>query len=129
MLTAVLLLPAFTGDDGVPLSSYPMYARERSNVIEFVVPVGLDAADAERRLSTMTIAGTRDPLIAESFLRSEVAAGRVAELCTEIARRSAGDNEVVTIEIRTEVHRVVDRARGEDSLVSQQVVSRCSVPR
>lgn len=124
LLVALLSLPAITGDDGVPLSTYPMYARARSTVTEFVVPVALDANGVEQSLSTSTIAQTRDPLIAESFLRTEIAAGRATELCGQIAGRVTND-QVVAIEIRTERHRVVDRALGDPSLIEDQVLARC----
>lgn len=124
LLVTVLVIPAVTGTDDIPLSTYPMYANPRSSIVEFVVPVALDAGQVERDLSTTTIAETRDPLIAESFLRSEVAAGRVSELCQQIAMRIT-DEQVVSIEIRTERHRVVDRALGDPSLIDQQVVARC----
>lgn len=124
LLVAALAIPAVRDGDGVPLSSYSMYARARSDIIEFVVPIGLDATGSDRELSTTTIASTNDPLIAESFLRDEVAAGRVEQLCQQIASRIS-DTALVAVEIRSERHDVVNRVLGEPSLIEQQVLARC----
>jgi len=127
VLLVVALVPAFRDGDGLPLSSYSMYAQPRSDTVEFIVPVGLDLEGKERPLTTRTIAATSDPLIAEAFLRDEVRTGRAQELCSDIAAR-VGDDGVVSIEIRSERHRVVQRALGNESLVEVLVLASCQVP-
>lgn len=120
----VLALPLFGVDDSVPLSSYPMYARPRADTLSFVTAVGFDARGAEIELSTRQIADTRDPLIAETWLRGEVGQGRAASACAAIASRS-GD-QVVAVEIRREQHLVAERAQGNDSLLERSVVAACA---
>jgi len=126
ILLVVMLVPAFRDDDGLPLSSYPMYARPRASAVEFIVPVALDASGSELPLRTETIADTSDPLIAEAFLRDEVRAGRTESLCQQIAERTAGD--VTAIEIRSERHEVVDRVLGDPSVVETTTLASCSAP-
>lgn len=125
-LVLVMLSPAVRDGDGVPLSSYPMYATPRSDVLEFVVPVALAEDGGTVSLSTQTIAATNDPLVAESFLRREVAAGRARVLCEEIAARAKDDTNIVAVEIRLERHRVVERIREQDSLTETRSLASCS---
>lgn len=128
-MLAALSLPLFAVGDGVPLSSYPMYASPRAEVVEFVVVSGLDQRDEAVALSTVLIADTNDPLVAESYLRREIAGGRADTLCREVARRIelSGLDEVVRVAVRTEEHSVVDRARGLDSMIASDAVTECAV--
>jgi hypothetical protein len=119
-----LLSPLVRSGDGVPLSSYSMYATPRQDVLEFVVPTGV-TSEGDTRLSTQTIAATRDPLIAETFLRREVAAGRAAPLCEQIAGRVV-DPEITRVELRVERYDVVDRALGVEAPIETTVVASCS---
>ncbi len=124
-LVALMASPLVRSGDGVPLSSYPMYASPRADVVAFVVPAGRTADGAPKKLSTRTVAATNDPLVAESFLRDEVEAGRAASLCEQIAQR-VGNQEIVAVDIRVERHRVVERIRGTESLVESRVAASCS---
>ena len=123
-LAALLLVPAISGGEGVPLSSYPMYAAPRAQALEFVVPVGLTNAGETVALSTRTIAGTSDPLIAESLMWREIRAGRASQLCDSIAER-IDDGPIVDIEVRREAHQVTERALGRPSLITSEVVATC----
>lgn len=123
-LLALLLAPAVRPGDGVPLSSYPMYASPRSAEVEFVVARGITAAGDPVRLSIDQAAGTSDPLIAETRLRSEVAGGRGDGLCREIANRVRADG-LVEIEVRSERHDVVAQVQGRPSLLAAETVARC----
>jgi hypothetical protein len=67
-LLGVLMSPVVRNRDGLPLSTYPMYATARSNIVGFVVVRGVTSGGEHVDLSMFTIARTRDPLIAESFL-------------------------------------------------------------
>jgi molybdate-binding protein len=72
-----------------------------------------------------TIAGTDDPLIAESSVAEAIASGRADALCVQIARRASG--VLVRIEVVEERHDVVARAKHESSLVDRQVKAACEV--
>lgn len=123
---ALLLSPALRDGDGVPLSSYPMYATPRSGEVEFVVARGITPAGEVVRLDIEDAAATSDPLIAETRLRREVAAGRAVDLCREIAARVA-DTGLASIEVRSERHDVVAQARGHSSLLQGATVAECAV--
>ena len=124
VFVALLLSPAVRPGDGVPLSSYPMYASPRSAVVEFVVAHGI-APDGEIvALTIAQAAATSDPLIAETRLRNEVAAGRAPALCRDIATRIDA-TEIAEIEVRTERHDVVAQVRGLPSLLAAETVARC----
>lgn len=123
-IVLTLLSPLVRAGDGVPLSSYSMYATPRQEVLEFVVPTGV-TSDGDRRLSTQTIAATRDPLIAETLLRREVAEGRAAQLCDQILARVT--NPAITrVELRVERYDVVDRALGAEAPIETTVITSCS---
>ena len=122
----ILLSPAIRPGDGVPLSSYPMYASPRSGEIEFVVAHGLTASGETLPLSITEVAATSDPLIAETWLRGEVAAGRSDALCQTIAARIEAPN-TVEVEVRSERHDVVAQVQGRSSLLDAETVARCPI--
>ncbi|MFW2381789.1 MAG: hypothetical protein ACN4GZ_08540 [Acidimicrobiales bacterium] len=113
-LLAALLSPVVRNRDGLPLSTYPMYATARSNLVSFVTVRGFaDEGDAVD-LSMFTIARTRDPLIAESFLSDTVRRGEADRLCSDVADRV--DDPVIRIEVATERFDVTDRSSGDPPL-------------
>ena len=124
-LLAIVVSPVVRDGDGVPLSSYPMYAAARSAEVEFVVAYAVDAEGAVLALSIEEAAGTSDPLIAETKLRREVAEGRGDALCGEVAGRVGGRPDLVEVEIRAERHDVVERVQGRPSVVTSETVARC----
>ena len=124
-IVAALLVPVTGGRDGVPLSSYPMYAVPRGAEVGFVVAYGVDGAGGSTPLPIEVTAGTRDPLIAETSLRT-AANGDAVATCEQIAARA--DTAFERIEIRTEVHDVVARSRGEVSLLSSSTLVACERP-
>lgn len=121
---ALLVSPVVRDSDGVPLSSYPMYATPRSGEVAFVIARGVDAEAGVVRLSIEQAAATSDPLIAETRLRNEVTAGRAADLCREIATRVA-DIGLVRVELRLERHDVVAQVQGRASLLASETVAEC----
>jgi len=84
---AVLLLPAFSGQDSFPISTHPMYATVRGDTADFVTAVGWSTEGREVSLDIEEIAGTDDPLVADQRTRSAAQAGDVRELCSTIAQR------------------------------------------
>ncbi len=123
---AILLSPAIRPGDGVPLSSYPMYASPRSGEVEFVVAHGLTASGEAVPLRITVVAGTSDPLIAETWLRGEVIAGRSVALCQTVAERIEAP-EIIEVEVRSERHDVVAQVQGRSSLLEAETVARCPV--
>ncbi len=125
VLITALISPAIRNKDGLPLSTYPMYANTRSNVSSYVTATGVTQTGTNRTLSTSTIAETMDWLIAQSFLNDAVARGEGAQICQQIAERALGG--LTAIEIATERHDTVARLRGEGSLLHRKVHARCEV--
>ena len=126
VLLGALLAPAALDRDGLPLSTYPMYAHTRDSVVD-IVAVQARASGADIELSIGEIAATRDPLVAQSYLDDRAAAGRADEVCRESADRIGDDHpDGVDVVVARERHRVVDRARGQSSLEERDVLARCS---
>ncbi|MBT8241514.1 MAG: hypothetical protein KJN63_09835, partial [Acidimicrobiia bacterium] len=103
----------------------PMYAGTRSNVVAFVVVRGVTAGGEPEELSMFTIAQTRDPLIAESFLADSVRRGDADELCTAVAGRV--EDPIILIEVATERFDVATRSSGDPPL-DRTVLATCAVP-
>lgn len=123
-LLAALFLPVVRDRDGLPLSTYPMYATARSNLVSFVTVRGFTSAGDTVDLSMFTITQTRDPLIAESFLSDSVRRGEAEELCSDVADRV--DDPVVRIEVATERFDIADRSSG-DPPVERTIHTSCPV--
>jgi hypothetical protein len=123
---AAVLWPVVRGHDSFPLSTYPMYAQRRGDVVAIATAVGIDAEGRSRRLSLHTIADTDDPLIAESALQRAIASGSADATCREIAAR-AGEG-TVAVELVEEWHDVAAQATGRDSLRDRTVHATCEVP-
>ncbi len=125
---AALLLAVVRDRDSFPLSTYPMYAFERPDVVAFPTAVGVDHDGARHRLDLDLIGASDDPLIVASLVRQAVRGGEAAALCDQIAARSARrELDFTTIEIVTERHDVVARATGEPSLTSSDLHASCAV--
>jgi hypothetical protein len=124
---AAVISPVLRDRDSVPLSTYPMYADRGARLGVLATAVGVDAAGAVHRLSLETIAGTDDPLIAESSLDDAIRAGRAGALCAQIAARAGG--QLVRIEVVEERHDLVARAKHESSLLERRLDASCEVSR
>jgi hypothetical protein len=122
---AAVVSPTVRDHDSFPLSTYPIYATAREDVVSISTAVGIDAAGRVRRLDMATIADTDDPLIAESLVDHAIHSGGADRLCAEIAARAAAD--IDAIEVVEEHHDVVARASGKDSLVKRSVHAQCRV--
>ena len=124
-LIAALVSPAVRNADGLPLSTYPMYSSTRSNLSTFATASGVDEHGDRSTLSALIISGSRDRLIAQSFLNDAVGRGDAAQVCSEIASRV--DRTLSAIEIAREQHDTIARLRGEPSLRSREVQASCEV--
>jgi hypothetical protein len=126
VVLAAVIWPVVRGHDSFPLSTYPMYAQRRGDVVAIATALGLDANGGTRKLSLRTIADTDDPLIAESALRQAIALGAADATCREIAARAR--TGTVAVELVEEWHDVVAQATGRDSLRDRVVHATCEVP-
>ena len=125
-LLAALVSPAVRNADGLPMSTYPMYASARGSVVSFVTAAGLDDDGGRSTLSALTISGSRDRLVAQAFLNDVVRRDNPAEACAEITERVDNDT-VAAVEIAFERHDTVARLRGEGSLLEHNVLAVCEV--
>ncbi len=118
-LLGALVSPAVRNVDGLPLSTYPMYSSTRSNLSTFATASGVDEHGDRSTLSALVISGSRDRLIAQSFLNDAVGRGDAAQVCSEIASRV--ERDLTGVEIAREQHDTIARLRGEPSLRSREV--------
>jgi hypothetical protein len=126
---AALWVPVVIDRDSYPLSTYPMYSRARASEVSFVIATGLDDTGQQLRLSLGLIGASDDPLVVAGELRAAVADGRAEQRCERIAERvrQDGDGRVVTIQVVTERHDVVERVAERESLLDRKVHARCPV--
>jgi hypothetical protein len=121
---AVLLIPAVSGKDSFPISTYPMYAFRRASTDRFQAVLGEDSAGTMRPLPMHQVADTSDPLIAESLIDQAIRTGSAMRLCERIALRVNADvDRVLVVE---EVHNVVNKLRGVASLQERVVHANCA---
>ncbi|WP_421119723.1 hypothetical protein ACE2AJ_20610 [Aquihabitans daechungensis] len=131
LVTAVVLLavvsPVLRDRDSFPLSTYPMYASTRPEVVAFSTVLGYDDAGERVRLSLRTIARTDDALIGQSRIGHAIDSGTADALCTEVADRAP--DAVTRIEVVTERHDVIDLAARDESLIDRAVHASCEPAR
>jgi hypothetical protein len=120
---AAVVSPAVRDRDSMPLSTYPMYATARPDVVVLATAVGIDDRGAARRLSLDTIARSDDPLITESRVDEAIRSGGAGALCREIAGRVGDD--IAAVEVVEERHDLERYAAGDPSLVRRHVHATC----
>lgn len=131
LVLGAVLLPAVRNRDSFPLSTYPMYARQRDVIAIVPAAIGVDATGVRRRLSMATIARTDDPLIAAASLRNAIGSGTAEALCAEIATRAPAG--IVVVEIVEERVELVKAATSTDASLDpagpeRTVHASCEVP-
>jgi len=132
VLVAAVVSPVLRDphDDGFPLSTYPMFARERGRTIAVAYPIGRTAGGA-RRVLEPRFCGTREVLQALSLVDDALASGGGDALCSRIAAAVAQDRayrDVVAVELVVGTHDAVDYL-VRDRLGEESVRARCGVVR
>lgn len=123
---AALVAPVVVNRDSFPLSTYPMYARNRSTEVSFVTAQGVRADDELTTLSLGTIGNSDDPLVVAGELRAAIRRDEADDRCRTIAGR-IDDTTIEYVEVVTERHDTVVRLEGGDSLIRRSVHARCEV--
>lgn len=123
---AALVAPVVADRDSFPLSTYPMYARNRSTEVSFVTAQGVRNDDDLVPLSLGTIGDSDDPLVVAGELRAAIRRDEADERCREIAARVDDDN-IEHVEVVTERHDTVVRLEGGESLIRRSVHAQCEV--
>ena len=124
----LLFLPVALDRDGLPLSTYPMYSRARSQTVTFATAAGVDGDGRSVELSLETVGASDDPLVVVGELRAAIRDGTADRRCREIAARIDADGEVLAVEVVTETHDVVARVADEPSVLDRDVHATCEVP-
>ncbi|MEL7207059.1 MAG: hypothetical protein AAGK32_02310 [Actinomycetota bacterium] len=113
--------------DGFPLSTYPMFARDRGDSAWVDTAIGrTDDGDAVR-LTTELISGNDEPVLASATVTRAIRSGATADLCEEIAARvqADGGDGIATVEVVGELH---DLDRFEpDEPIERRVLAECGV--
>lgn len=135
VLAAVVVPPLVPpAADSYPLSTYPMFSRDRPARSVVATLVGLDADGHRQRLSPTLIGGTDEPMQAVATAAG-AASGSDAEarrLCVQVAQRVAGSDrvEVVAVVLQVEEHDpVAFLTGGRDEPLGIRARARCEVPR
>jgi hypothetical protein len=113
--------------DGFPLSTYPMFSRDRGRVVEVSTAVALDADGDAVRLPPSVIATTDQVLVAAAAARRAVTGGPAAasSLCEEVAARAGGRGTEVAIVV--ERHDAIAWSAGEREPLERRVVAQCPI--
>lgn len=130
-MIGLLLVPVALDRDDFPLATYPMYSRERDDVVRLTTAVGLTTDGDDRRLGLDVVGDTDDPLLAVGELRAAVRRGEADRRCAEIAQRVASAQrleDVVEVLVVAERHDVVEHVRTGDGFRDRTVRARCPVP-
>lgn len=133
LATAAVLVPGVRlladegAPDGFPLSTYPMFARDRGRVVEVAtVVVARDGGEVER-LSPSTIAGTDQVVEASVVVATAVRRGptAAAALCEEVLGRARGLGPDAELQVVVERYDTVRWAAGDDDPDERRVVAAC----
>jgi hypothetical protein len=113
--------------DSYPLSTYPMFSYDRGRESALPTAVGVTLEGQVRRLSPELISGGYEPVRAFATVEAAIQNGDTAELCLEIAERTAKNRaaDVIAIEVVTEVHDVVAWFDGDKEPSQRIVHARC----
>lgn len=135
VVAAVLVPPLVPpAADSYPLSTYPMFSRDRGARSAVATLVGLDADGVEHRLSPTLIGGTDEPMqaVATASGAARGSAADQARLCAQVADRVASSDrtELVEVSLQVEEHESIPfLTDGRTEPLSTRVLVTCAVPR
>jgi hypothetical protein len=135
VLSPALLDPHAPGTDSFPLSTYPMFARDKPRTATVTSALALGPAGFEQPLAPSFV-GTQETMQALRTIALSVQAGpeRAAELCAAIAERVARSDarDLARADQVALVAVTVDSIRyfqGDRTPLRRKVHERCPVPR
>jgi hypothetical protein len=129
LAVAAVLSPAVHERDGYPLSTYPMFSRDRGRLAVIDTAVGWTASGERERLNPAIIAGGIEVIRAAVTVSRSIRNGDTDALCAEIAARAARRRDLVRVEVVSETHDVVDYFTVSKKPQGVTVHSSCPVPR
>ena len=140
LVSAVLLglvlcpLARDLGDDGFPLSTYPMFARARERVGEVRSAIAVDASVAEVPVPPRYVASS-EAMQVVATLRRAITDGPEASraLCKAIAERIAADRPEALgasqkVLLVTQKVDAIDFLAGRGQPLERKVHARCRIP-
>jgi len=110
--------------DGFPISTYPMFTRDRGRLVE-VPSVVITEGDEVDRLSPSAIADTDQVIEAHEVVARAVREHAADELCREVAGRVDLDGGE-QLEVVLERYDTIAWASGDDEPLQRRVVASCS---
>jgi hypothetical protein len=127
-LPGVRMMASGDAPDGLPLSTYPMFARDRGRVVEQPTVVAMSPGGEVARLSPETIAGTDQVMQAARAVQHAVGAGPAATraLCEEVAGRV---DAPVTVAVVVERYDPIAWSEGDREPVERRTVVACEASR
>jgi hypothetical protein len=126
----VVLDPKKPGNDGFPLSTYPMFASKRKLTQTFTYAVAWTADHERRRIRPRHVANM-EVMQANMAFANAKREKRLPALCASIAARVGADaalTDVARIEIVTGTHHALEFLL-EDKRGAERVLETCEVPR
>lgn len=112
--------------DGFPLSTYPMFTRQRGRVVE-VPSVVVDDHGTIERLSPLVIAGTDQVIEAHNVVARAISSGQDAslDLCRHVAAGLDDRPAGATVDVVVERYDALAWAAGDGEPLERDVVARC----
>jgi hypothetical protein len=119
------------GHDSFPLSTFPMFARDRGRTSVLDTAVAADGGGRELTLRPELIGGTHEPVHAAATVSEAVVAGTADRLCAEVAGRvaRAGPADATSVMIVTFSYDAAAWFAGDHVPQARLVRAACDVPR
>lgn len=131
VLVALLGPPLWPpAEDSYPLSTYPMFSRDRGRTSVVATVVGRDGDGGEHRLSPGLIGGADEPMLAVATAARAVDEGPpgARRLCQQVAERVAASDRGHVVEVVVQVERHDPVAHFVDDAPAAQVDVLTSCP-
>jgi hypothetical protein len=127
LAVAAVVAPMFRSPapDSFPLSTYPMFARDRGDDTWVDTVIGRTAEGEVVRLSPMAISGSDEPVLASATVSRALNAGLSESLCRRVAAEVGPP--VVRLEVVSERHDL-DRFTPDEPL-ERRIHDDCPVAR
>jgi len=121
-------VPVALNRDSFPLSTFPMFASQRTSSETVDTAVAVNGTQVWR-LDPERIAGTDEVIQAAATVSDAIGAGTADRLCAEIAQRvsSSGPREANAVEVVTERYDSVKWFAGDRTVLGRVVHAHCPV--
>jgi hypothetical protein len=127
-LPGIRMIASADAPDGLPLSTYPMFASDRDRVVELPSVVTVGPGGGVERLSPKAIAGTDQVMQAMQAVRQAVRTGPAAThaLCEEVADRV---DAPATVAVVVERYDAIAWSEGDGEPFDRRTLVTCEAGR